>query len=321
MIDADATRRFLALLALDPSEQQTWQVFRDRKDSTCQPEHRHCTLDAALPWMERAQRAGGGVFWTVQQTDGQGRRASNVTRIRHLYVDCDQGLPERWHVEPACVVESSPGKQHAYWVLAEPIDADAFSVAQRRLIAHYGSDPACKDTPRVLRLPGTWHQKSEPHMVRVVSESPWGIYRLDDVLDGIAELPTVRAVSPELVAARAAEVKGGMVDGIDVSTLDIVALFADAGLLLGTQRAGGHAVVCPWSAEHSSESTTTAAMVWGPGSRGAMPGFRCMHAHCEGRGLSAVMRLFGRQLASYARRDTRPHPAIARAARLRMEPA
>ena len=318
-INANQASRFLSLLALDPAEPQTWQVFRDRTDATCQPEHRHCTLAAALPWMERSQQAGGGVFWTVQQTDGKGRRAANVTRIRHLFVDCDQGLPERWHVEPACVVESSPGKQHAYWVLADApgtVDAQTFTDAQRRLIAHYGSDPSCKDLPRVLRLPGTTHQKGKPFEVRVVYESPWGIYRLADVLDGIAPLPVVAVPDAQAIAARAAQVRGGMVQAIDVATLDLVSLFRDAGLLLDTQRNGGHAVTCPWASEHTSETSPTAAMVWNGGA-GALPGYKCLHGHCAGRGLADVMRLFARQLDGYAQTTMKPHKAIEKAQLLR----
>ena len=324
-IDQQKIERFLALLAIDPTEPQTWQVFKDRPDATCFPEHRHCTLATALPWMERAQRAGGGVFWTVQQTDGRGRKAFNVTRIRHLYVDCDQGLPERWHVEPACVVESSPGKQHAYWVLADApgvVDAAAFTVAQQRLIAHYKSDPACKDLPRVLRLPGTTHQKGDPFEVRVVYESPWGIYRLEDVMHGIRPLQVVQPVKLQEVLARAAQVRGGMVQAIDVATLDLVSLFRDAGLLLETQRNGGFAVTCPWASEHTSETSPTAAMVWNGGAgAGGLPGYKCLHGHCAGRGLADVMRLFARQLDGYAQTTMKPHKAIEKALRLQREPA
>jgi hypothetical protein len=301
LIHPPTITRFLQLLALDPAAAQTWQVFADRKGADVRPEHRHATLADAAPWLNDVQRNGGGVFWTVQATDGQGRKAANVTSIRHLYVDCDNGLPSAWHVEPAVVVESSPGKQHAYWILAEPVDAPTFLAAQKRLIAHYGSDPSCHDLPRVLRVPGTWHQKGEPCKVRIVAESSWGIYRLADALAGIAELPRPpREVDRAVLAARMASIPGAVSNGIDVETLDIVRLFRDNGLLLDTQRNDGHAVVCPWQGEHSSDTSPTAAMVWPAGARGPMPGFKCLHGHCATRKLADVMRLWQRALGDYA---------------------
>jgi hypothetical protein len=319
LIHPPTITRFLQLLALDPAAAQTWQVFADRKGADVRPEHRHATLADAAPWLNDVQRNGGGVFWTVQATDGQGRKAANVTSIRHLYVDCDNGLPNSWHVEPAVVVESSPGKQHAYWVLADAVDAATFLAAQKRLIAHYGSDPSCHDLPRVLRVPGTWHQKGEPCKVQIVAESPWGIYQLADVMVGVAELPRV-APAPDAatVAARAARVLGGLRDAIDVATLDVVRLFSDQGLLLDTQRNGGFAVVCPWSGEHSSDTSPTAAMVWPAGVKGDLPGFKCLHGHCDGRGIKDVMRMWHQHLEHYAQSEPKPHPAVVAAEARRM---
>jgi len=117
------------------------------------------------------------------------------------------------------------------------------------------------------------------------------------------------------VRAAAQRVPGGMTQGVDVATLDVVALMRDAGLARDTWRNGGMAVECPWSAEHSGPSGETAAMVWPAGERGELPGFKCMHAHCAHRGIGDLMRLFAPQLGAYAKPAERPHHAIEAAER------
>ena len=119
MPDAQTIRRYLDGLAIDPRQPQTWQVFPDRKDGKARPEHRCLRLQDALRWMADAQDAGGGVFLTVNATNG-GRKAADVVGVRCLFVDVDTEQPEpTWHLEPAVVVQSSPGKWHAYWRVAD----------------------------------------------------------------------------------------------------------------------------------------------------------------------------------------------------------
>ena len=313
MPDAHTIRRYLDALAIDPAEPQTWQTFPDRKDSRARPQHRCVRLVDALRWMSDAQGAGGGVFLTVNATNG-GRKAADVVGVRCLFVDVDTEQPEpKWHLEPACVVQSSPGKWHAYWRVADRMPLEAFSAAQRRLALLYGGDAACHDLSRVLRVPGTDHCKAGRRPVLLHSVSAWGIYPWREVLAGVPELPAepVRA-APSAVRAAAEALPGGMTDGIDVTTLDLPAMMRDAGLDRGVWRSGGMAVECPWSAEHSGPSGATAAMVWPPGARGELPGFKCQHAHCEGRGLRDVMRLFARQLSAYAKPQQQPHRAVQR---------
>jgi len=316
MPDAQAIRRYLDALAIDPRQPQTWQTFPDRKDARCRPSHRSLRLADALQWMAEAQDQLGGVFLTVNATSG-GRKAADVVGVRCLFVDVDTEQPEpQWHLEPACVVQSSPGKWHAYWRVADRMPLDAFASAQRRLARMYGGDEACHDLSRVLRVPGTDHCKHGRRPVLLHYVGPWGIYPWRDILAGVPELPAEPArPAPEAVRAAAQRVPGGMTDGIDVATLDVVGLMRDAGLGRDTWRNGGMAVECPWSAEHSGPSGETAAMVWPAGERGELPGFKCMHAHCEARGLADLMRLFAPQLSAYAKPAERPHHAIEAAER------
>ena len=94
------------------------------------------------------------------------RTTANVIRVRALFVDLD-GAPIApvltGRLPPDWVVQSSPGRWHAYWkVLNCPLND--FSAAQSALAMRYGGDPSVRDLPRVMRLPGFLHLKSDPFL-------------------------------------------------------------------------------------------------------------------------------------------------------------
>lgn len=183
--DLDHARGFLS--ALDPrAESWTLQTFDDAaaKDKRL-TRLLHGTLDEHAGTLAKLNGDGAGIFVTVNQTDGAGRKKNNITRVRALFVDLD-GAP----IEPAMaaatpphiVVQSSPGRFHAYWRVSD-CTPDACEPALKQMIRRFNGDPACSDRSRVLRLPGFVHRKGEPFMVRVITTAP-GEYRLSDV--GIA---------------------------------------------------------------------------------------------------------------------------------------
>lgn len=58
------------------------------------------------------------------------------------------------------VVESSPGKLHAYWLLGEPEDPARVARLRHLLALKAGGDPSFQRIPQVIRIPGTDHQKN-----------------------------------------------------------------------------------------------------------------------------------------------------------------
>jgi len=179
--DLKQAEHFLRLL--DPSaEKFTFQTFTDAKPK---PEHdplkgvRHGSLEACAGWLSAMNQAGAGVFVTINETDGRGRKLENITAIRALWQECDRGDEPGLPVDPHIIVESSPGKHHRY-ILVDGAPLDQFEAVQLRLVNDYGSDPNAKDRSRVLRLPGFYHLKNpaQPHRVQLVHESgsqpmPW----------------------------------------------------------------------------------------------------------------------------------------------------
>jgi hypothetical protein len=172
MTNRSETEKFLK--ALDPKAAAfTFQTFDESKAKSRKLTHvLHGTLEQHWDTLARLNKEGAGIYITVNETNGKGRKAKNVTRIRATFVDLD-GAPLAPALEkpvPHIVVESSPKRWHAYWKVTDmPVDANVFRQAQRGLIKRLGSDPQVVDLPRVLRLPGFVHQKGKPFNVRVIA--------------------------------------------------------------------------------------------------------------------------------------------------------
>jgi hypothetical protein len=120
--------------------------------------------------LEKLNDMGAGVYMTINETDGKGRKKENITKARACYADFDdptKPLPE-FKLKPSMIVESSPGKFHVYW-LSDSIPLEGFTGLQKAIIYNFGSDDKVHDLPRVLRVPGFWWCKKEPRfMTRIV---------------------------------------------------------------------------------------------------------------------------------------------------------
>ena len=153
----------------------TFQTFDDSKQGRRQLArviHGKKFSDVALS-LSRLNEQGAGIFFTVNQTDGKGRSAKNITAVRALFVDGDDvDAPPMWHHCPDIFVwrEDTRGlvarRWHAYWITKTgDIPLSKFEACQKRLAAHYHTDPAVHDLPRVMRVPGFLHRKAEPQPV------------------------------------------------------------------------------------------------------------------------------------------------------------
>ena len=174
--NAAAAKAFVKMLA--PNGVVTLQTFDDNKERKNMGMARvfHGTLDQYIDDLTRLQQQGAGVFMMVNEGDGvvhagnkTCRCASNVTRVRSLFADLD-GAPLEPLLEcsqPDIIVESSPGKWHCYYPTSD-CPLDEFSLRQKQIAQKFNSDPKVHDLPRVMRLPGFWHQKDTPFMSRII---------------------------------------------------------------------------------------------------------------------------------------------------------
>jgi hypothetical protein len=171
---------------------------------------RYGTIENMWPVILDFQRQHYGVFLIPNATEAAGAFVcdSDVKIVRAAFIDADGvAEPNEWHVLPAFLVRTSPGKWHAYWI-ATGIAVAEFQQLQRRLAAHYATDAAICNPSRVMRLAGTihWKDPEHPHLVtledRTQGSGHWEITRTLDVLS--AGLPQVKGRRPSQRAERLA---------------------------------------------------------------------------------------------------------------------
>src|SRR5262249_32773811 len=187
-VDFSPALEFLTLLDPDPNALFTFQTF---DDSRTEPKRAHLTkvlhatrdqLPAVWPKLALLNAGGAGVFVTVNRTNGRGRKGSDITRVRALYVDLD-GAPLEpvlsSALPPHIVVATSPGKFHCYWLVGG-MPLEDFRGAQEALIDAFGSDRNVKSIEHVMRVPAFMHRKGEPFLVNIHSKNERPLYRADE---------------------------------------------------------------------------------------------------------------------------------------------
>ena len=157
----------------------------------------HGPLSTHFESLCRLNEQGAGVFVVI---NAGGQVKSDITRVRAVFADTD-GAPLTPIVEslpPHIVVQSSPGKWHAYYRVESHFPLDKFGAVQSAIAEKYGTDGAVKDLPRVMRLPGFMHNKGKPCMVTTThldTRSP--AYSLDRVVSGLG-LPLAKRETSSL---------------------------------------------------------------------------------------------------------------------------
>jgi len=181
--DMNQAQHFLTLLAGD--EPVTFQTFGE--GATKNPNLArilHGNLEEHAAVLSALNAQGAGVFVMVNRGDGLGRKAANVTGIRALFVDLD-GAPLEpvlaAGVEPHLTIESSADRYHAYWLVFD-CALDQFTRLQAALATKFNSDHKVKDLPRVMRLPGFWHQKAEPFQTHIIEEKSHAPFAVADLM-------------------------------------------------------------------------------------------------------------------------------------------
>jgi len=173
--EIEEAQRFLDIL--DKDGMFTFQTFADGEYNPNLIRVFHGTLSQHAKSLAILNRQGAGIFVMVNEGDGvihEGdrtcRTSRNVIRVRSMFVDLDGSPldPIRAHaIPPHIIVESSRGRWHAYW-LTDGCSLAEFKPAQQRLAKQFSGDPSVCDLNRVMRLPGFFHQKSEPVITQII---------------------------------------------------------------------------------------------------------------------------------------------------------
>jgi len=125
--------------------------------------------------LEARNEYGACCSLTINETNGKGRKATDIINIRGIWADFDGvALPKKWEHEPSIVIETSPGRFHSYWLTA--LDDEhyttplkAFTPLQEGIALKFGSDKNVKDLSKCMRMCGFYHCKGERFLSRIIS--------------------------------------------------------------------------------------------------------------------------------------------------------
>lgn len=171
-------KQFLSVVASEGNI--TFQTFGDKKKRTDRRLSKilHGSIEEKYKELDWLNKTGAGVFFMVNRGDGKGRKAENVIGVRAIFIDLDEEgaskLEEIYRFKtggPRIVVESSPGKYHVYWLIDGDLPLDCFSLLQKHFAGRFGGDSAVSDLPRVMRVPGFYHQKGTPFQTRIIYDN------------------------------------------------------------------------------------------------------------------------------------------------------
>lgn len=158
--------------ALEPSGNFTFFCKgEDASSGVKSPRELHGTFASLKDQLADLNYDGAGIYVTVNRTDLTGRRTDCITGVRAVFADIDHQVEEVelfFPIEPHLVIETSPKRWHAYW-LVQDLAKEDFTGLQQAIARTLGSDTAVCDLPRVMRLPGFIHQKGEPFLSRIAS--------------------------------------------------------------------------------------------------------------------------------------------------------
>lgn len=180
------------------------RVFNDRdkkdKKSSRNRYRQLRNFDTLVPELQQYNHNNLGVFWVV---NGGGNSdpevlANGLARAQFFEVD-DYPFPEQleminqFALEPSIIIKTRKSL-HVYFLLKEgSTDIHKFREIQERFINHFKSDPRIKNESRVMRIPGFYHCKKDPVMVKLIKFNPELRYSQGEIYDAIPVAPPAKA--------------------------------------------------------------------------------------------------------------------------------
>jgi hypothetical protein len=205
----------------------TLQTFDDVKDRKSKDLIRviHGMTEDDIPTLMDINQKGGGIFVMVNLGDGNGRTAVNVVEVTALFLDLD-GSPLQpvldAGLKPHIIVESSPERYHAYW-LVEDCPLAMFPPIQKAIARRFNGDLKVHDLSRVMRMAGFMHNKNEPFLSRILETNDIPKYTYEQIVTGLGLTVSEQDAEHKPVQKKKASVDSKVTDAlnyIDPATLE-----------------------------------------------------------------------------------------------------
>lgn len=181
-------------------KQHSFQTFDDKTKNKKITKQLHGTIQEHFAELTLLNKKGAGIFFTVNQTDLKGRSRDHIKNVRAVFIDLDGApLPKQFDLKPHCIVNTSPGKYHCYW-LVDDMQLETFTLYQQALAKRFNSDPCVKDLSRVMRVPGFYHHKKNPYPIKILEMYQREPYKKNEIRDTLNLIrPVVKKINYEPV--------------------------------------------------------------------------------------------------------------------------
>jgi len=143
------------------------------------------SLEDHFEELKELNKKGAGIFVTINETNLQGRKKEDIKKVRAVFLDLDKAILDPVYsspLEPHCITLSSPGRHHIYW-FCEGLELKNFEKVQTSLAKQYSGDTCVKDLPRIMRLPGFFHNKKDPFLTHIIETNCRPPYKADEILE------------------------------------------------------------------------------------------------------------------------------------------
>jgi len=124
------------------------------------------------------------------ERSGSRKLDRNVKRFSVLFADFDGGPKKKQEFlllislfpHPTMVVETKNGF-HVYYFLEENMTEEEWRKTQKAIIKTFGSDPAIKSPAHLLRLPFSWHCKTDEKFFVQIHSFHWRRFKRQEVIE------------------------------------------------------------------------------------------------------------------------------------------
>lgn len=178
---------------------QVWTVKRDASGNTSDETIASNNFaypraaENAAAWALAKAEQGREVYFCTHLLTRSKRVKENAAPVRTLWGDLDGAEIPNGNLKPTAVVESSPGRYHAYWRLEDAIPPEIAEQLNLRIAREIKADPSGFDLSQLLRVPWTVNHKYEDkaavRLVGLDGTRSYSAAELDEMLPKI-ELPT-----------------------------------------------------------------------------------------------------------------------------------
>lgn len=118
------------------------------------------SLEQCWTRLVELNQRGAAIGVTINQTRSIERDPAQIRKVRALFVDADQPLPD-WGMAPVpqLSVATSPGHRHHYWWVSG-VPLERFTALQKALAQRLGTDCRVWALNQTMQLPGFWQRKA-----------------------------------------------------------------------------------------------------------------------------------------------------------------